>query len=76
MIPLFYQNCLKGQLKKTEYLTLVMVVCLLQMHKQVSIERLATVWPYPILLESRRKSLQRFFFLPGIRIETLWFPLI
>ena len=76
MIPLFYQNCLKSQLKKTEYLTLVMVVCLLQMHKQVSIERLATVWPYPILFESRRKSLQRFLFLPALRIETLWFPVI
>jgi hypothetical protein len=53
-----------------------MLVCLLQIHKQVSIDRLATVWPYPILFESRRKSLQRFFKLPALRIETLWFPLI
>jgi hypothetical protein len=36
MIPLFYQNSLESQLKKTEYLTLVIVVCLLQIHKQVS----------------------------------------
>jgi len=76
MLPLFYQKCLSSQLKKTEYLTLAIVVCLLQIHKQVSIERLATVWSYPILFESRRRNLQRFFKLPVIRIETLWFPLI
>ena len=70
------RSIVKSQLKKTEDLTLVMVVCLLQMHKQVSIERLATVWPYPILFENRRKSLQRFFKLPALRIETLWFPWI
>lgn len=76
MLPLFYQNCLSSQLKKTEYLTLVIVVCLLQIHKQVSIERLATVWSYPVLFESRRRNLQRFFKLPVLRIETLWFPLV
>src|SRR4028118_475314 len=76
MLPLFYQNCLSSQLKKTEYLTLLIVVCLLQIHKQVSIERLATVWPYPILFDGRRRSLQRFFKLPVLRIETLGFPLI
>ena len=76
MLPLFYQKCLSSQLKKTEYLTLAIVVCLLQIHKQVSIERLATVWSYPILFESRRRNLQRFFKLPVLRIETLWFPLI
>jgi hypothetical protein len=36
MIPLFYQNSLESQLTKTKYLTLIIVVCLLQMHKQVS----------------------------------------
>ena len=76
MLPLFYLNCLSSQLKKTEYLTLVIVVCLLQIHKQVSIERLATVWSYPVLFESRRRNLQRFFKLPVLRIETLWFPLV
>ena len=67
---------MSSQLKKTEYLTLVIVVCLLQIHKQVSIERLATVWSYPILFESRRRNLQRFFKLPVLRIEILWFPLV
>jgi len=76
MLPLFYQNCLSSLLKRTEYLTLVIVVCLLQINKQVSIERLATVWSYPVLFESRRRNLQRFFKWQVLRIETLWFPLV
>jgi hypothetical protein len=43
MLPLFYQNCFQRQLKQAEYLTLQILVFLLQAHKQVSIESLATV---------------------------------
>ncbi len=32
--------------------------------------------PYPILFESRRRSLQRFLKLSGLDIESLWFPLV
>jgi hypothetical protein len=43
MLPPFYQNCFQRQLKKAEYLTRQILVFLLQAHKQVSIELLATV---------------------------------
>lgn len=33
---------------------------LLQCHKTVSIEALATLMPYPIKFESRRRNIQRF----------------
>ena len=46
----------------------------MQIHKQVSIERLATVWSYPVLFESRRRSFQRFLKLGNLRIKNLWFP--
>jgi hypothetical protein len=59
MLPQFYQFPLEKQLKYTEYLTLKNLVYLLLLHKQVSIELLASVWPYPIQFESRRRSLQR-----------------
>ena len=72
MFPLFYQKCLSSQLKKAEYLTLGIIVSLLQIHKQVSIERLATVWSYPVLFESRRRSFQRFLKLGNLRIENLF----
>ncbi len=60
MLAFFYQNCFQTQLKKAEYLTLQILVFLLQAPKQVSIELLATVMPYPITFESRRRAIQRF----------------
>jgi hypothetical protein len=36
MLPPFYQNCFQRQLKKAEYLTLQILVFLLQAHKQAS----------------------------------------
>jgi len=76
MFPQFYLLHLQHQLKTTEYLTLKILVYLLQCHKQVSIELLASLMPYPILFESRRRSLQRFLKLSGLDIESLWFPLV
>lgn len=76
MFPQFYQNHLEKQLKPTEYHTLKALVSLLQSHKQVSIELLASFWPYPIQFESRRRSLQRFLKLDSLNIESLWFPLV
>ncbi len=49
---------------------------LLQFHKAVTIEKLATVFPQPIRFESRRRSVQRFLMLPQLRINLLWFPLL
>ena len=76
MFPQFYQNYLEKQLKPAEYLTLKILVYLLQSHRQVSIELLASVMPYPIQFESQRRSLQRFFKLDCLNIESLWFPLV
>ena len=76
MFPQFYQIHLEKKLKSAEYLTLKILVYLLQSQKQVSIELLATLMPYPILFESRRRSLQRFMKLDSLNIESLWFPLV
>jgi len=76
MLPQFYQLHLEKQLKPTEYLTLKILVYLLQLHKQVSIELLASVWPDPIQFESRRRSLQRFLKSDCLDIERLWFPIV
>ncbi|MBD1933896.1 hypothetical protein H6F79_19050 [Trichocoleus sp. FACHB-69] len=72
MIPQFYQIHLQQQLKNTEYLTLKLLIYLLQSHKQVSMELLATLMPYPIQSESRRRSLQRFLKLDSLQIEPLF----
>jgi len=76
MFPQFYQNHLEKQLKPAEYQTLQSLVYLLQSHRQVSIKLLASVMPYPIQFESRRRSLQRFLNSDCLNIKSLWFPLI
>ena len=48
----------------------------MQTQKQVSIESLASLMPYPIQFESRRRSLQRFLKSDNLNIESLWFPLV
>jgi hypothetical protein len=52
------------------------LIWLLQVHKQVKIERLAAHFPLPILFESRRRHLQRFLKLSVLSIPIIWFPLI
>ena len=74
MFPRFYLLHLQRQLKNTEYLTLKILVYLLQSQKQLSIELLATLMPNPFQFESRRRSVQIFLKLSTLNIESLWFP--
>ncbi|MDJ0574105.1 MAG: IS4 family transposase [Xenococcaceae cyanobacterium MO_234.B1] len=76
MLPKFYIEYLKTYLPSSEFLTLQILVWLLQVHRQVRIERLASSFPYPIKCESRRKKIQRFLMLPRLSLPLLWFPLI
>lgn len=55
---------------------LEILIMLLQFHKTVTIEKLATVFPQPIKFESRRRSIQRFLLLPQLSIQYLWFPVL
>lgn len=76
MLPKFYQNCFQNVLTPGQYKMLSILIMLLQFHKTVTIEKLATVFPQPIRFESRRRSIQRFLLLPQLTIQYLWFPLI
>lgn len=55
---------------------LEILIMLLQFHKTVTLEKLATVFPQPIKFESRRRSIQRFLLLPQLSIQYLWFPVL
>lgn len=55
---------------------LQILVLLVQFHKTVTIEKLATLFPQPILFESRRRSIQRFLSLPQLSLQLMWFPLL
>jgi hypothetical protein len=76
MLPTFYQTHLQKQLTRTQLILLTILLDLIQSKKQVRLERLVRVFPYPITAESRRHKLQRFLDLPQLMIALIWFPLI
>jgi hypothetical protein len=67
---------LQKQLTQAQFLLLTILLNLIQSEKQVRLERLVRVFPYPITTESRRRKLQRFLDLPQLTISQIWFPLI
>jgi hypothetical protein len=75
MLPVFYQSCLRSQLSEAQFITLDILVKRLQQERRIPLERLATLFPQPILFESRRRNLQRFLSLPQMTPEALWFPI-
>lgn len=76
MLPRFYQTHFQRELTRSQFLVLEIVLNILTSEKQVRLERLARVFPYPITAESRRRKLQRFLDLPQLTLTCLWFPLI
>jgi len=76
MLPTFYQTHLQKQLTQAQFLLVTILLDLIQSEKQVSLERLVRVFPYPIIAESRRRKLQRFLDLPQLTITLIWFPLV
>ena len=83
MLPTFYQTHLQKQLTHGQFMLLTILLDIIQYEKQVRLERLARVFPYPITTESRRRKLQRFLDLPQLTIlfegsanALIWFPLL
>jgi hypothetical protein len=76
MLPASYQPPLRAHLSETQYLTLQLLLLLLQVHRQVKLSTLASVFPQPIHYRSRKRNLQRFLVLPQLSVKLLWFPLL
>jgi hypothetical protein len=76
MLPSFYQTCLQSQLSPAQFVTLEILVELVQKERNVTLERLATLFPQPILFESRRRNIQRFLSLPQLTPQAVWFPIV
>ena len=76
LIPSFYTPHLKTQLKRAEFLILYILVVMLQQHRRVKLEELASQFTQKILFESRRKKLQRFLCLPHLTSAQIWWPLL
>lgn len=71
-----HKSQLEKYLTKSQILTLQLLIWLLQVQKDVRIERLASYLPMPILYESRRKKIQRFLVLSSLSLSLFWFPII
>lgn len=76
MLPSVYQTLFRKHLSESQYLTLEMLLLLIQAHRQVKLSTLASVFPQPIQYSSRKRNLQRFLLLPQLSLKLLWFPLI
>ena len=76
MLPSSYQTVLRNHLSEQQYLTLEIVLLLIQSHRQVQLSTLASLFPQPIKYESRIRNLQRFLALPRLCMKVLWLPLI
>ncbi|MBD2426287.1 IS4 family transposase, partial [Phormidium sp. FACHB-1136] len=69
MLPTFYQTTLQAHLNTQQYLTLQLLLCLLQVHRQVKLSVLASVFPQPIQYSSRKRNLQWFLILPQLSVK-------
>lgn len=76
MLPQLYQNVFKIHLSESQYLTLELLIMLIQSYRDVSLSSLAEIFPQPIKYESRRRNIQRYLNLPQLSVKILWFPII
>ena len=51
MLPQFYQTHLQQHLTQTQFLVLSLLLNVLQLSKQVKLEHLARMFPYPITIK-------------------------
>lgn len=76
MIAKEYEASLKRTLNQAQYLLLILLVGCLQKLQDMRLERIAEALPIPILMESRRKKIQRLLSLATLNIEQIWFPCV
>ena len=60
MLPQSYQILFRKHLSEQQYLTLELLLLLIQAYPQVKLSTLASLFPQPIKYESRKRNLQRF----------------
>ncbi|AFY35261.1 IS4 family transposase [Calothrix sp. PCC 7507] len=76
MLPQSYQTIFRKHLSEQQYLTLELLLLLIQAHRQVKLSTLASLFPQAITYESRKRNLQRFLVVGNLCVKLLWFPLI
>jgi hypothetical protein len=71
-----YHTSLQEYLSPEQIVLLEMLVRVIQIFKEIKIEKLAGRLPLPIKFESRRRAIQRFLIEKTLDIFLLWLPII
>jgi hypothetical protein len=71
-----YHTSLQEDLSPEQIVLLEMLVRVIQIFKEIKIEKLAGRLPLPIKFESRRRAIQRFLLERALDISLLWLPII
>jgi hypothetical protein len=75
-MDLVYHTSLQEYLTSEQIVLLEMLIRVIQIFKEIKIEKLAGRIPLPIKFESRRRAIQRFLLLRALDISLLWLPII
>jgi hypothetical protein len=73
---LIYHTHFQEYLSPEQIVFIEMLVRVIQVFKEIKIEKLAGRIPLPIKFESRRKAIQRFLLERALDISLLWLPII
>lgn len=76
MLPELYRKALSPHLSESQLLTLELLILLIQSHREITLGKLAALFPQPIKYSSRIRNLQRFLGLTSLNVRLLWFPLV
>ena len=76
MLPELYRKVISPHLSESQILTLELLILLIQSHREITLGKLAALFPQPIKYSSRVRNLQRFLGLPRISVRLLWFPIV
>lgn len=76
MLLPFYPKVFRAHLSEAQYLSLLLLVMLLQRQRQIPLAHLASIFPQPIQYNSRIRNLQQFLILPQLSVRLLWFLIL
>jgi hypothetical protein len=75
-MPPIYHRSLQEYLSPEQIVLIEMLIRIIQIFKEIKIEKLAGRLPLPIKFESRRRAIQRFLLERALDISLLWLPII
>lgn len=76
MLKELYHKIIVSKLTAAQYITLQMLVNVIQTYQNLQLEKLAGNLPLPVKYESRRRHIQRWLKLEVLTVANIWYPII